>query len=162
MRRERGFTLLEIVFAMLVAVFLGLALINSLTVSYDFATRARLLTNARAIVQRNIDAATGVVFSGTSSTATIPDILSLTTGTVCDDDGGTGAPLENIQLMRSGSNVLVTGTLRRYVSTEPVTVSGTTTNNSVVVRRITFQVDYDYRNRHYTHSETTLRSADSQ
>jgi type II secretory pathway pseudopilin PulG len=150
---------METVFAMMVAVLLGVALINSLTLSYRFATRARLMTNARAIVQRNIDAATGVVFTGTNST---PDILGLTasSGVVCDDDGG--ATQENIQILRSGSNILVSGTLKRFVSSEPVKVSGTATDSTATVRRITFQVDYDYLNVHYTHSETTLRSADSQ
>lgn len=161
LRRAQGFTLMEIVFAMLVCVLMGIAILNSLIVSYRFAARARLLTNARAIVQRNVDAAAGVAFTGTASP---PTILALTTGSgvVCDDDGGTGAPVESIQLLRSGSNVTVSGTLRRIVTTEPVVVSGTTVNGNAVVRRVTFQVDYDYLNRHYTHSETTLRAADSQ
>lgn len=157
----RGFSLVEVLFAMTFYIFLGAAVISSLLTSQRFATRARLLTNARVIVQRNIDAATGVAFSGTSST---PAILAITdpAGVVCDDDGGTGTPVENIQVLRSGTNILVTGTLRRIVTAEPVIVTGTASDGSVAVRRVTFQIDYDYLSNHYTHSETTLRSADSQ
>ncbi len=157
----RGFTLMEVIFAMAFSIILGAAVITSLVTSQRFAARARLLTNARAIVQRNMDAAMGVAFTGTSST---PAILALTSsaGVVCDDDGGTGSPVENIQVLRSGSNVLVSGTLLRIVSAEPVIVSGTAVDASVVVRRVTFQIDYDYLSQHYTFSETTLRSSDLQ
>jgi len=156
---RRGFTLMEVVFAMAFSIFLGAAIITSLMTSQRFAARARLLTNARAIVQRNIDAASGVVFSGTSST---PAILAITSGTgvVCDDDGG--APGENIQVLQSGTNVLVTGTLMRIVTAEPVIITGTASDSSVVVRRVTFQINYNYLSLPYTYSETTLRSADSQ
>ncbi|MEI8233654.1 MAG: type II secretion system protein [Verrucomicrobiota bacterium] len=158
-RRDRGFTLVEIAFGMMVSIFMGFAILNSLIVSQRFAARARLLTNARAIVQRNIDAASGVAFTGSTST---PTILAVTSGTgvVCDDDGG--APTENIQLLRSGTNILVSGTLRRIVTSEPVTVSGTASDPSVIVQRVTFQIDYNYLNIPYSYSETTLRSADSQ
>jgi len=156
-----GFSLVEVVVAMTISILMGAAIIMSLMASQRFAAKARLLTNARVIVQRNIEAATGVIFTGTSST---PAILALTgdAGVVCDDDGGSGAPVENIQVLRGTNNVLVTGTLRRIVTAEPVVVSGTEVNSSVVVRRITFQIDYDYLSHHYTHSETTLRSADAQ
>ena len=155
-----GFTLLEVIFAMAFSVFLGAAVISSLLASQRFAARARLLTNARAIVQRNIDAASSVTF--TSSTT--PAILAITSGTgvVCDDDGGTGTPVENIQILRTGTDVLVTGTLRRIVTAEPVIVTGTASDASVAVRRVTSQIDYEYQSNHYPHSETTLRSADNQ
>ncbi|MCX6966221.1 MAG: type II secretion system protein [Verrucomicrobia bacterium] len=159
-RFRRGFTLIEIIFGVAFSAFLGAVIITSLMNSQRFAARARLLTNARAIVQRNIDAASGVAFSASAP----PPILAITAsgGEICDDDGGTGTPVENIQVLRSGTNVLVSGTLRRIVTAEPVIVTGTTSDASVVVRRVTFQIDYDYLSIHYTHSETTLRSSDLQ
>jgi len=157
---RHGFTLLEVIFAMAFSIILGAAVITSLMTSQRFAARARLLTNARAIVQRNIDAAAGVAFSGTSST---PAILATTasSGTVCDDDGGS-ATIENIQTLSTANDVLISGTLLRIVTAEPVIVTGTTADASTVVRRITFQIDYDYLWHHYTYSETILRSSDSQ
>ena len=156
----RGLSLLEIVFAMAFSIFLAIAITTSLLTSQRIAARVRLLTNARAIVQRNIDAAAGIAFTSGS----IPDILAITSssGVVCDDDGGSGSPVENIQVLRTGTTALVTGTLTRIVSAEPVIVSGTAADASVLVRRVTFKIDYDYLSLHYTHSETTLRSADLQ
>jgi hypothetical protein len=162
-RANRGFALLEICFAVIFAALMGAVLIRSLLQSERYAASSRLLTNARVIIHRNINASTGIVFTGTSST---PDLLAVTSGSgvICDDDGSGSvtSPLENIQVLRSGTNVAVSGTLRRIVTAEPVIVSGTSADSSVVVRRVTFQIDYDYRSHHYTYSESTLRSSDSQ
>lgn len=166
-RRMRGFTLMEVMFAMTVAILMGATIIESLLFSQRIAARTRLYTNARAIVQRNLDAATGVAFTGTAC-ASGTSILKITgtAGLSCDDDGGTGVLSENIQVLKSGSNVAVTvvsGTLTRIVSSEPVYVTGTTSADpNALVMRITFKVDYDYLSHHYTYSETTLRSVDSQ
>ena len=157
-----GYTLMEVMFAMMVVILLGASMINSLMFCERFAARTRLYTNARAIVQRNLDAATGVLFTGTTTT---PAILSTTSsaGTVCDDDGGTGVPVENIQVLKSGTNVLVTGTLTRFVTNESVYVSSAAVSDtSAVVLRVTFQVNYNYLAHDYSYAETTLRSVDSQ
>ena len=151
---------METIFGVALCFFLGAAVITSMTINLRFASCARLMTNARAIVQRNIEAADGIAFSGTSSTPAIL-VPTVTAGVICDDDGGSGAPVENIQVLSSGTNVLVTGTLTRIVTSEPVIITGTA-DASVIVRRVTFQVDYDYQTHHYTYSETTLRSADTQ
>ena len=154
-----GFTLIEVCVATSFAILMGAVLIETLLQSERFAASTRLMTNARAIVQRNLNAAAGVVFNDPTSP---PPLLATTTGStgvVCDDDGSSnaGTPIENIQLLRSGTNIAVTGTLRRIVSAEPVPEASTAT-----VRRITFQIDYDFRSRHYTYSETTLRASDNQ
>jgi len=152
-----GFTLMEVVFGILFSLTLGAVIVTSLITSQSFAARARLLTNARAIVQRNIDAATAIAFTSGS----IPTILQTTptSGVVCDDDGGSGSPVENIQVQQSGTNALVTGTLTRIVSNEPAVVTGTV---SALVQRVTFRIDYTYLGNPYTYSITTLRSADTQ
>lgn len=158
---QAGFSLLEVCFAMLFAAVMAVSLIQCLLQNERYAASSRVLTNARMVVQRNINACAGIAFSGTAST---PALLALTAsgGEVCSDDGVDGVTTQTVQIGGTGSVATVSGTLRRIVTSEPVTVSGTAVNSSVVVRRITFQIDYDYLSRHYTYSETTLRSADSQ
>jgi len=154
-RRECGAYLVEVCFALTISIFMGVSIVTSLVHSQRYATSARLLTNARAIVHRNIDASSGVVFTNSS----IPTLLGITstTGTVCDDDGVTtgGIPVENIQLSQSGTAV-VTGTLTRIVTQQSVSES-----SGANVLRITYQIDYDYLSKHCTYAETTLRSVDS-
>jgi len=134
---------------------MGAAIITALIHSQRYATSARLLTNARAIVHRNIDASSGVAFTNSS----IPTLLgtTVTTGVVCDDDGVTtaGTPVENIQLSQNGT-ATITGTLTRIVRPQSVSESAGAT-----VLRITYQIDYDYLSKHCTYAETTLRSVDT-
>lgn len=154
-RQERGVFLLDVCFALAVSIFMGVAIVTSLIHCQRYATSARLLTNARAIVHRNIDASSGVVFTNSS----IPTLLGTTstTGTVCDDDGvtTTGIPVENIQLSQNGTAVII-GTLTRIVTQQSVSESA-----GANVLRITYQIDYDYLSKHCTYAETTLRSVDS-
>jgi type II secretory pathway pseudopilin PulG len=154
---RRGMTFLEICVAMAISILIGAGLLAGLTQCLSFAASGRLLTNARAIVHRNIDAAGGVAFTSTSS---IPTILA-TTGsawTVCEDDGATttGTTVENIQLSGSNNTVLVTGTLRRMVAQETASESA-----SAQIYRITFKVDYTFLSKSFSYSETTLRSIDN-
>ena len=85
-RRSGGFALVEV---MMGAVLIGLIAVGSvqaLGAMNRNATDYRVMTNARAIVQRNIDSALSV----TASTTSIPAILATTSagGSAYDDDGG--------------------------------------------------------------------------
>ena len=152
--RNRGISLLEVCFAVALTLLLGGALITSLLQSQRYAASARLMTNARAIVHRNIDASTGIVF--TSSTPTIL-VSTGTSGLVCEDDGVTtaGTMVENIQISQSGTTT-VTGTLTRFVTPQ----STTTDSASATVLRVKYQIDYTFLSRPRSYSETTLRAID--
>jgi len=174
----QAFTLIEVVIAGAVAVILGVAVVEALLISQRLAAEARLFTNARVIVQRNIDATLGATFN---STANPPPMLTVTgtSGVICDDDAGSN--LENISVLLSGalgsgSGTLVTGTLKRWVNPLPSVPPWSTSGSSpypsgmstLVVYEIKFQVDYDYglttygTCSHFSYSESTLKSLDSQ
>jgi len=155
-RSVNGFTVTEVLVAMMLSILVGAAIVRALLGSEEFAGRSRLMTNARAIVQRNCSAATGALFMGPSSA---PGILAYSTtqgGDVCQDTGG---PTENISLTLNSGTVLVSGTLRKTVVDES-TPSSLSSLGPLPVRRITFRIDYDYRARHYTYSESVVRSQD--
>jgi hypothetical protein len=113
------------------------------------AAAMRILNNARAVVQRNLDTAMGVPYS----TSSIPAILATTSasGSSWVDDGANG--LENIVYLRDGVTPLVQGTLTRTVVSEPNTM-----NQALL--RITFQLTYTYRKHSYSYSMTSLRAPD--
>ena len=97
---QRAFTLAEVVIAMAVAVLMGSGIIACLLTGEKFASRARLLTNGRAIVQRSVDTALGVSFTSGST----PPILAITpaAGVVYNDNG---AAQQIVFVTRSGSTV---------------------------------------------------------
>ena len=153
--KAKGFTLLEVCVATTLSILLAAAIIGSLVQCMRFAAAARLLTNARAIIHRNINAASGVGFTDTLNP---PSILAITSGKVCEDDGVTtaGTTLENIQLGTNGS-ATVTGTLSQVVSPETINEANATT---AVVYRVTFTLSYIFASKPYSYSETTLRAKD--
>jgi len=138
---------------------MGAGVVGALLSSMSYAGRSRMLTSARAVVQRNVDAATGVLYSGSTS---IPLILTTTNGAnvTCDDDGGSST--ETLTTLRGGTRALVTGTLSRNVHREAILSGSLSDVSGIVVMRVTFQVDYDYLGRHYTYGQSTLRSQDTQ
>lgn len=158
-----GFTVAEVVIAMGAAVLIGTGVIFGLEMCERFAADARLLTNARSIVERNIDQALKVSFTSANTPA-----LLATTGTagVLYNDGYpsatpypspyTNLPLEPIAFARSNNNsvTMVSGSLTRMVVPYP-NPSGP--NN---VLQVSFRVDYVYRSRPYSFSLVTLRARD--
>jgi len=144
----RGFTLVQVMVACAIIVIVGLASIQALVLMNRKAAVMRTMTNARAVVQRNIDTALTVPFTATLT----PAILAMTPGSVYDDDGG-GDNLVNIALQRSGTTAWIKGTLTRTVTAE-------SNPESVDIRRVTFSVSYSYRGRPYSFSMTTLRTQD--
>jgi prepilin-type N-terminal cleavage/methylation domain-containing protein len=147
--RQHGFTLTELMVATAVIVIVGIAGVQALVMMNNKAAAMRILNNARAVVQRNIDTAMGVPYVTTA----IPAILATTpaTGTVYVDDGA--GNLENVVYMRNGTSTLVQGTLTRTVVAEP-------NAETQALLRITFSLTYTYRKHAYTYAMTTLRAPD--
>ena len=145
-----GFTLVQIMIASAIIVIVGLASVQALVLMNRKAAVMRTLSNARAVVQRNIDTAMGVPLTASS----VPPILAITTatGAVYDDDGG-GDNLVNIALLRAGTSAWLKGTLTRTVVAEA-------NADNADIRRVTFSVTYTYRGRPYTFAMTTLRTID--
>src|SRR5687767_14059781 len=91
-----GFSLVQVMVATAIIVIVGLASVQALVMMNRKASVMRTFSNARAVVQRNIDTAMGVPYT----LALEPPILALTpvTGFVYDDDGG-GDNQVNIALL---------------------------------------------------------------
>ena len=149
-RRLAGFSLVQVMIATAIIVIVGLSSVQALVMMNRKASVMRTFSNARAVVQRNIDTAMGVPWTLTLE----PPILALTsaTGSVYDDDGG-GDNQVNIALLRSGTTALIKGTLTRIVVAEP-------NPDGAVLRRITFRLNYNYRGRPYNFAMSTLRTQD--
>ena len=148
--RATGFTIVQAMVAMGVIIICGIAGVQALALVNQKAAAMRLMTNARAVVQRNIDTALCVPFSSTIQ----PAILALTApaGAVYDDDGG-GDNLVNIALTRAGTDAVVRGTLTRTVLAEA-------NADGADIRRVTFRLDYAYARHTYSYEMTTLRAVD--
>ncbi len=149
---EGGFTLTEVVVAMAVSIILGVVVVLSLLSAQKFAASTRVATDARVILQRNIDTALGVKFTSVDT----PGILAITgsDGEVYNGEG-VGSPTSIPIITTSGSNTLVSGTLTRIV---------TAYSNSefAVIRKVTFRLDYEFQGRSTSVSMSTLRSQDDQ
>ena len=148
--RRAGFSIVQVMVAVGVLVICGVAGVQALALVNQKAAALRLMTNARAVVQRNIDTALCVPFSSTLQ----PAILAPTAagGAVYDDDGG-GDNLVNLAFTRAGTDAVVRGTLTRTVLAEP-------NADGSDIRRVTFRLDYAYRRHAYTYQMTTLRAVD--
>ncbi|HEX8296896.1 MAG TPA: hypothetical protein VF593_11380 [Chthoniobacteraceae bacterium] len=149
-RSSSGIALVQVVVAAAMVALCGGAGLRALIEINRKAAAMRILNNARAVVQRNIDTALGVPFSSSVT----PPMLALTTaaGSVYDDDGG-GDNLVNIVVPRNTANSYIRGTLTRTVLAE-------TNSDGVDIRRITFTVSYIYGKKPYSFGMTTLRSFD--
>ena len=148
--RSRGFALVEVAIGAFMIGLIAVGSVQALGVMNRNASSNRVLTNARAIVQRNIDNALSV----TASKNSVPAILAITpsSGTVYDDDAGASNVVTVV--LQGASNVqLVQGTLTRIVTA----VSNT---DGADVRQVTFRLNYTYRGRSYAYSLTTMRSID--
>jgi len=137
------------------ATVLCLAVTGSLTALVSLnrnAAATRLLTNARAVVQRNVDTALTVPYaSGTNST--IPPILAITSASGATYSDDNAAPAVNIDLAGAQGTPLVTGTLTR-------TVTAVSNSLNATILQITFAINYTYRSRNYSYQVTTMRAPD--
>lgn len=111
------------------------------------AVSTRIMTNAREIVQRNIEAAIGTPFTSGST----PPILATATNIPWDE----GIPGNNpITIYTSRDDTAkVTGTLFRTVQTEPNAIGAD-------VRRVTFRLAYTLVGRSMSYEMTTIRAVD--
>lgn len=155
-RRRAGVTIVEIVTAMAVTAVIAAGAIASLLTSQTYAARARLLTNARVLVQRNIDTALGVGYTSVDT----PPILELTSGSVYSDQDGVSGDSIPVAINGEGDTI-VTGTLTRIVTNLPNNQKPSDAQNSVI-RRVTFRIEYTYLNRPYQYEMTTFRAQDDQ
>jgi hypothetical protein len=148
-RAEQGVTIVEIAIGTALLGLVAAAAIATLIVLNKNAVSTRIATNAREIVQRNIEAAMGPPFTSSN----VPPILAITNsiGAYWDDDGG-GDNRETIYMSRDGT-VKVTGTLLRTVRSE-------TNDVSADIRRVTFHLDYSMYGRPMSYEMTTLRAVD--
>jgi len=149
-RRRAGVLLAEAVVAcgILTMVMVGAshAMLNARRIS----AASRVLTGARAVVQRDIDTALTVTFSQSSQ----PAILAITPsgGQVYDDDGGFDNTIQ-IAVQDNGTMVVAAGVLTR-------TVTAVANSDGADIRQITFRLDYTYQGRAESISMTTMRSID--
>jgi hypothetical protein len=123
---------------------------HALLTANRIAAASRVLTGARAVVQRNIDNALTVTFSQASQ----PAILAITpsTGTLWDDDGGFDNTIQ-IAVQDNGTAVVAAGALTR-------TVTAVANPDNADIRQITFRLNYTHRGRAQTISMSTMRSID--
>lgn len=116
------------------------------------AAATRLMTNARAVVQRYADTALSAPYTGLTG-STPPAILAITGSSGAPYSEDAAAPSVYVELQGSASASLVTGTLTRTVTAVSNSVGATILN-------ITFSLTYTYRARTYTYAVTTMRATD--
>lgn len=147
--QQGGMTIVEIAIGVAILGLVAAGALASFFALNKNAVRTRIMTNAKEVVQRNLETAVGLPFT-TSST---PAILATTasSGATWDDDGG-GDNLVTIYTSRDGTEK-VTGTLKRIVLAEPNTASAD-------VRRVTFHLDYSLFGVPASYEMTTIRALD--
>jgi type II secretory pathway pseudopilin PulG len=145
-----GFTLVEVIIACGIIVISFGALMQVLLQLNRQALLSRVQTNARMVVQRNIDQALAEKFTLTVT----PPILAITSasGVTWDDDGG-GDNRVSITVENGTTTATTLGTLTR-------TVTAVANANGADIRLVRFSIAYNYRGRPYTFSATTMRSRD--
>lgn len=150
-RLLQGFALIEVITAASLVGVVALGSVQALGILNRNAATNRIVTNARTILQRDINTALTTTYS---TNGTLPAILAITpaAGTAYDDDGGD--PSYVVVVSQGATNyALVKSTLTR-------TVTAVTNPDNADIRKITFSISYQYRGRTYTDSMTTYRTVD--
>lgn len=150
LRQRAGIMLAETLVAAAVLAIVTVGTSQALLIANRIAAASRVLTGARAVLQRNID--TALVSTFTQNTE--PAILAITPagGAVYDDDGGFDRTIQ-IAVQDNGTAVVASGTMTR-------TVLAVANADSAVIRQVTFTLQYTYRGRPVTLSMSTIRSRD--
>ena len=145
-----GLLLAESMIAAAILAILIVGTSQALLTANRLASASRILTGARAVLQRNIDTALASTFTQTST----PAILQITPagGSLYDDDGGFDNAIQ-IAVQDNGTAVVASGTLTR-------TVLAITNADNAEIRNITFRLQYTYRGRPQDLSMSTIRSRD--
>lgn len=160
-----AFTMVEVVATMMLAVVLGVVVTGGFLMSQRMAAANRIRTQARVILQRNIDLALSLPFTSVN----IPACLALTPESGDPDQDPPKVPFNDpslpappsgregeVPLLRHpDGSVSVAGTLLRTVQlqTDPNPAGA-------VIHRVTFTLSYDYLGRSQEISLTTLRARD--
>ncbi len=150
LRRCAGVLLAEVMVAAGVLALVVVGGGQALLTANRLAASSRVLTGARAIIQRNIDTALTASFTQ----ASVPSILAITpaTGSVWDDDGGFDSTVQ-IAVQDNNSLIVASGVLTR-------TVTAVANSDSADIRQVKFSLTYTYRGRPTTISMSTMRSID--
>lgn len=153
LRRLRSCAGILLIEAVVAAAALALVIVGAsqaLLIANRMAATSRILTAARSVVQRNIDAALTTTFTQAST----PAILATTgaNGSVWDDDGGADNIVQ-ISVQDNNTAVVASGVLTR-------TVVALANADNAVVLQVTFSLTYTYRGRTDTVSMTTIRARD--
>jgi prepilin-type N-terminal cleavage/methylation domain-containing protein len=147
-----GFTLIEIVIALAVlgtmaaGCYIGFNAINT------YAVSSRLYSEAQTVCQNQIDLILSKEpFDLTCTPQKVPAVLTL---------GDTTTPNVFIYQDPVSGKVLVTGTMVTSVSDANMSMSFAGSNSNLNVRKATVTVSYTFRNKDYSLSMDTLRTAD--
>ncbi len=152
-KRSAGVSLIEVVMATAIISIYATAAVPALLTMNQNAASSRVITAAKEIVDRNIEAAGAVPFVSSS----VPAILAVTSGTVACGDYAYTSVSNPVPLIVDSTGVArVSGTLSRSVS---LWNSSDPTDNANT-RRITFVVKYTMFNRPQIYSASTLRAPD--
>ncbi len=145
-------TIVEVTVAVAILAAFGVGAIEALLSLNRGAASTRVMTAAREVVERNMEAAMTVPFTA----ASVPPVLALTSGTGWDENSDVALGSVNIPLVvaRDGT-ALVSGTLKRTVE-----LTSTATFHPDT-RRITFALSYSVNGRSKPdYSLTSIRSPD--
>lgn len=162
LRRSRiaGFSLMELIVATLLITLAAISSTRAMLSATRIAARNRVLTAARTIVQRNLDNALSLRWDRT----TVPGVLAVTAagGEAWDDDteGGTGQVAVVIEDEGPGmtQTVPVPGVLTRIV--EDLKTQTTINPENAEIRRITFRLNFTYRNQPFVVQMSAMRAMD--
>lgn len=147
-----GFGLMEAIMSMGLIMLIALSTTQAFLTSNRIAATNRVLTAARAIVQRNLDMAMTQRFDSATPT---PAILNIGSNQIVDDDGGGDNQVNILVEKKSGGTevVLVKGTLRR-------TVTAQANPQNATIRRVTLTLTYTFQRRNFSVEMTGLRAID--
>lgn len=150
LRKCKAIMLAETMVAAAVLAMVIVGTSHALLIANRLAAASRVLTGARAVLQRNIDTA----LASTFTQSTVPAILAITpaSGQSYDDDGGFDNTIQ-IAVQDNGTAVVASGTLTR-------TVVAIANADNADVRKVTFRLQYTYRGRSQLLSMSTIRSRD--
>lgn len=142
-------TIVEIAIGVALLGLIAASAIAALTALNKNAASTRVMSNAREIVQRNIETAMGSPFTA----STEPEILKTTgsSGTAWDDTGGTNQVI--VYSSRDGTSPTVKGDLIRTVTAE-------TNSAGADLRRVKFRLTYPLFGRQMSYEMTTIRAMD--
>lgn len=148
----QGITLLEVLVGMAIISLYATAAMPALLTMNHIAQVARIMTTAKEVVDRNVEAASAVPFTS----STVPAILAVTGSSVQCSDYPSGASNPISLLPDSAGASIVTGTLSKSVSLWNTTDATDNANTRIV----TFTMTYSLFRRQMTYQATTIRAPD--